>query len=100
MSGIDIGVTREDICRWELEEYRLYVHHTDRHIWWGNNVRIGVYVNIVAMIITVAIPPVLVAVIVGWAMILHGVRSIRAERVKAEHHLSEYLKWKGLKEVW
>ena len=100
MSGLDIGVSLEDIRRWESEEYRLYVHHTDRHVWWGNNVRIGVYANIVAMLLTVAFPPVIVAVVVGWVMIFNGVRSTRDEKAKAEHHLSEHHKWAAIRQVW
>lgn len=100
MSGLDIGVTRGDITLWSHEERAAYIVHQDKYLWWRNNVRIGVYVNVVALFLTIFFWPVFLAVVVGTVMILRGIDSMRGEKAKADHHLFEHHKWESLKEVW
>lgn len=94
------GVSRGDIALWSAEEYRAHVFHENRYLWWGGNIRVGLCVLGVAVMLTAVVWPVFIAVVTGVVMILHGRRQMRAEKALSDHHLNEHLQWEEIKEVW
>ena len=63
-------------------------------------VLIGLFVEVVSLVLAVVIWPVGVASIVGAVLIARGVREMHREKSAAQHHLHEHYKWKAIKEVW
>ena len=100
MSGLDIGVSRGDVIRWAAEEEGSYHYHQQRFLWWRHNVLIGLFVEVVSLVLAVVIWPVGIASIVGAVMIARGVREMHREKSAAQHHLHEHYKWAAIKEVW